>query len=360
MVSGAEPSVGRRLLVLCAAALIGLQLPAPRVTAHAFSATAHNVAPASPAACPLPIGQPAAEHLIARIRVGGGNHLSRPIDILSGLGSIWVLNHSTGSLIRINPRTNRVMERISLPGSSQAGQYHTYPAVGSGAVWLGGPWLTRVDVRRGTASSVSRMSGGTAIGFGYLWLADGSHKILWRLDLRTGKVLSKIRLEREGNEGLTTVRVGDGSLWVEDADTRLIVRIDPRSGHVIKRMHLGYAPVDIVFSGNSVWVVDTGKPNDYYSKAGCSTFYDIDPNTYAVKDKVSLGPNGGVPASAAAGRLWIRPAASLLVALNASNGRPEEALEGFPSDVEIGQALFANGSVWVTNVEDGSVWRLRP
>lgn len=342
-------------VILCAAAL--LALPTSRTSAPVFSA-AYASAPATRAICPLPTGTSVTNNVIARIQVGPGNELSAPTEMATQSGSIWVLNHRGGSLVGINPTTNRITKRIKLPGSSRAGQFHYALAAGAGAIWLGGPWLTRVDVQRGIASTISRTSGSTAIGFGYLWLADDNHKILWRLSLQTGKVLAKFRLEKEGLQGLGNVAVGNGSLWVDDPENALILRVNPQSGKVIKQMHLGYGPGGILFNGRTMWVSDSGKAMDL-TKAGCSTLYEVDANTYAIKARVPMGPFGGSVMAMAGGHLWVRTLPTLLVALNPASGQVEEALKGFPTGHYAGGILSSNGSLWVANWQDGTVWRVR-
>ena len=74
---------------------------------------------------------------MARIGIGGA-----PYDLLFHRGSVWVANASAGSVVRIDPRTNRVVKRIVTGGT---------PAnitVGLGAVWVGsasGTQVFRID-----------------------------------------------------------------------------------------------------------------------------------------------------------------------------------------------------------------------
>ena len=70
---------------------------------------------------------PVARKITARVQVGGDLD-----DVVATAGSVWVVSYGGRSVIRVNPRTNRVARRIALPGARGGASGIT--ATG-GAVW---------------------------------------------------------------------------------------------------------------------------------------------------------------------------------------------------------------------------------
>src|SRR6266511_4412211 len=94
--------------------------------------------PSTPASPPTTTTPPAP--LAARIRVGRG-----VAAVAVGQGGVWALR--SRSVVRVDPRTNRVTARIRAPAAdSWDGRF----ALGAGALWVGtGADTIRVDVRAG-------------------------------------------------------------------------------------------------------------------------------------------------------------------------------------------------------------------
>jgi streptogramin lyase len=62
---------------------------------------------------------------VATIHIGGN-----PAGLAVGEGSVWVADPATRSVIRVNPHTNQVEERIRVGGQPRG------ITVGAGAVWV--------------------------------------------------------------------------------------------------------------------------------------------------------------------------------------------------------------------------------
>ena len=69
-----------------------------------------------------------AGHVTARVPIGTAQN--GPLALAAGEGSIWVLDFSTGNLVRIDPNTARVTGRLQLPAEPER------VAVGNGKVWV--------------------------------------------------------------------------------------------------------------------------------------------------------------------------------------------------------------------------------
>jgi DNA-binding beta-propeller fold protein YncE len=146
--------------------------------------------------------------------------------IAFGAGSVW--GTSNGKVFRLDASTNRITAQIRSDMSPTA--------FAAGAVWgLSQDGLNVVRISPATNRVVAAIrlpSAGavlTASGTG-VWVtqgpADNPGSHLWKIDVRTNRVVGQVRLGRWGM--LDDVAVGDdGSVWVSlfDADRVLHVRL---------------------------------------------------------------------------------------------------------------------------------------
>lgn len=150
---------------------------------------------------------PRSNRVVARTSMGGG-----PVAVVAALGSVWVANSSPSSLMRIDPRTNRVVATLL----------------------------------------ESRFSSALALAHGLLWVAGGQH--LLGLDGQ-GRIVRQVLLPR------TVVRITaqDDHLWATDdcgcAVGRLL-RINLRQGRVSDTVTVGQTPVSLAAGYGATWVAN--------------------------------------------------------------------------------------------------------
>jgi virginiamycin B lyase len=114
--------------------------------------------------------------IVETIKVG-----PRPSRVALGEDAVWMLNRGDGSLTRVDPKTNKVVATIAVGAALADGDL----AVGEGSVWLSarGAPIVRVDPRSNRV--VQRFSGDAGgaitVAHGSLWLAAGP-SVTWRLD----------------------------------------------------------------------------------------------------------------------------------------------------------------------------------
>jgi YVTN family beta-propeller protein len=101
----------------------------------------------------------------------------------------------------------------------------------------------RLDTRRGTVADI-------AVGDGALWAvrsprAEGHGATLTRIDPVAHRVVANVALE--GDSG--GVAVGFTSVWVANTADDTLTRIDERTNEVLTRITVGDAPVDVVVGG---------------------------------------------------------------------------------------------------------------
>ena len=192
--------------------------------------------------------------------------------IVAGDDAIWIVGAGAErpyEVLRIDPVLLGITDRISL-GFADTGLAPTGLAVGHGSVWVTvakatdeGRWdrlageLLRIDEATGTIAdrfSVPPDPSGVAVGYGYVWLVEGSGKLA-RIDPSTGRIIQETTI----GTLLRDVVPAFGSLWVTDAyGDGSLVRVDPTSGDVQAR----FQHVSIASAGDDgIWVQGQGEPN---------------------------------------------------------------------------------------------------
>jgi YVTN family beta-propeller protein len=105
----------------------------------------------------------------------------KPGPLAVGVGGVWTLNRGNGTVTRVDPATNKVVATISLGGSVTDGEI----AAGLGSVWISAPGvpIIRIDPRTNRAVQRFTGEGGGAILVAHesLWVAAGP-QVTWRLD----------------------------------------------------------------------------------------------------------------------------------------------------------------------------------
>jgi CubicO group peptidase (beta-lactamase class C family)/streptogramin lyase len=221
---------------------------------------------------------------------------------MAGEGQLWSADAT--SLVRINPRTNKVAERIPVgPGTSDlALTGHTLWVTSTGKVF-------RVDLRRrrvvaivhgfanpqmivasrdaawvtdSWSESVKRINPATdrivanihvgedpealALGFGSLWVMNGTGGIISRVDPRTNRVSATIVVGHGVRNMYSSpwgrgVTVGFGRVWTVVHDDGKLVSIDPRTNRPVAALTIPVppsektvAPYQVAVGDGSVWV----------------------------------------------------------------------------------------------------------
>jgi DNA-binding SARP family transcriptional activator/streptogramin lyase len=280
--------------------------------------------------------------VIGEIPVG-----ARPSGIAAGAGSVWVGNRDDNTLLRIDPRSRKVVRTIGLPlepqevtvaadavwvatddgvvvridpSSNQIARAYRLrrtrdrccpPAITTGgtAVWVSqGGTLSRIDPSTNGVAQV-RDAGVVSItsGEGGLWLLTSAGK-LERLDPTTNAVLTSISRESIAYGALGGgVAAGAGAVWTGTYLDRALWKLDPVTGAFIGRVPLAHRPAGVAFSDGAVWIVTTD-----------GMLLRVDPRSDRVVRTIRLGAFAAqagsgeleaqgrwAPMVAAAGALWI-------------------------------------------------------
>jgi YVTN family beta-propeller protein len=286
------------------------------------------------AAVGLILAQP---QVTARVATG-----ANPCESVVAAAAVWVANEGDGTLVRIDPRTNRVTATIRLGRGTCA------VAAGAGAVWVANERtgsLLRVDPRTRRTRSV--VVGGAPfdvlVAAGTVWTTGFGNGTLVGVDPRTMRVTRRIRV----GGAPTGLLYNAGAIWVGlGRGATAVLRVDPGSGS-IQRFDVGAtAPSHFVATTSGIWVANDG-----------DTLVHIDPASGGVSGVVHAGRTLGQAALGADGTLWV-PDKEIdrIFRLDATTG---QLLESFTGSDGAFQALAAFGSVWVTSYAGTDVWRFR-
>jgi streptogramin lyase len=269
-----------------------------------------------------------------------------PEGLLYADGSLWVAEHHSGTMLRVDPGTGHVQASI-LGIGWQAQQ----PFTGAGLIWVPST-VSLVAIDPKTNKVVRRWAGsfsadGVFAG-GRLWIGNGSDDLL-ELDPVSGKEITRVRSTSENAEDcLNVVTFGAGSIWWSVNDASTLVRVDPTTGTIEARIGNLDQP-SVAFVGGDVWVIGYD---------GLARLLDTDTNSVSASVQYREG-SGGCPAPLAVDRstLWIVDAVTYN-SFYAFDG-PSRADTGHfdPGDTDIQDLIVANGSLWVDFFDSGYVAR---
>jgi hypothetical protein len=166
--------------------------------------------------------------------------------LTSGHGSIWISTGQDGRVLRVDPGSNAVTAEVDLGGGPV-----TELAISPDAVWASAIGdLVRIDPA--TNEVVDRVRspgtfGDVAFGEGSLWAISGAGDdgAVWRIDAETGDVRQRVPLANPNfwNE----IEAGEGAVWVssspiehrEGIPLAHVFRIEPSTGSITADVALG-------------------------------------------------------------------------------------------------------------------------
>jgi streptogramin lyase len=171
-----------------------------------------------------------------------GKHFGSPVELVVGGGSVWVstyrINSFAGALRKIDARTGRVLASLHVGTDPES------LALGFGSLWVvngTGGYISRIDPRTNRVAAQIALGSdeqnkfftlhSVAIGYGAVWVAVHKDHKLVRIDPATNRVTSSLTLPIPTNASTIDVwdlAIGDGSVWIH-AEPHLLYRVDPKA-----------------------------------------------------------------------------------------------------------------------------------
>jgi hypothetical protein len=258
------------------------------------------------------------------------------------------------------PAGSRIVATVRIPTDG--------PAVVAGdAVWVvdregeaanadGTPTgsIFRVDMRTNTVTDrIGGVAGGAADeGFGAVWVAAFNFNAVYRIDTATHRV-ARLASGPSSAEGPNDVALTATGVWVANHHGGTVAELDPVTGNVVRSLPIVApgpgGPQRLLADGNDLWL----------SVASDSTVLRIDPARGSVVQRATVpgGTCGGLAADAS--QIWIAAGycnSGRLSAIQRQTGRvTDKDVGGIPTDVAV-----AFGSLWVATDAPQRLLRVDP
>jgi streptogramin lyase len=263
-----------------------------------------------------------------------------PCGVVSAAGALWVANDGGGTLVRIDPKKNRVTRRI------RVGRGACEVAAGFGAVWVANyrtGSLLRVDLStyRARAIRVGDTPFDVVVAAGRVWTTTWRDGNLVEVDPARSRVVRRIRV----GSYPTSMLHRSGVLWVGfGREATDVARVDPASRQVT-RVAVGVkAPSHFLAAANVIWIVNDG-----------DAIVRLDPANGTVLGTTHAGRTLVQPASAPDGTIWVPDKEiDTIFRIDPATGRVVDAFAGGDGAYN---AVRAFGSMWVTSYAGSDVWR---
>ena len=179
--------------------------------------------------------------------------LDAPVTAVAvGFGSVWALD-DRASLVRIDPRTNRVRRQIPLDASAA---YNIW--IGAGSVWVAddqGAAVLRISPA--TNKTVARISVGDGpadmvFAGKRAWVITHRDNALHRIDTTTNDVTRLGTVASGGAAAERLALMGD-SLWITGRGVPLL-EVDPQTGAVLHTVDIHGTGIDVVATVDALWI----------------------------------------------------------------------------------------------------------
>jgi virginiamycin B lyase len=259
---------------------------------------------------------------------------------------VWISNKPKDSVARLNPQTNTVIATIPVGTRPCSGL-----AAGFGSLWVpscGDQTVTRVDLKTGAVTAtihatIGSSEGSIVAGAGSIWILTDAKGTLARFDPATNTLVAEIYVS-PGSYGLA---FGDDALWVTSSERNTVTRVDPRTNLIVETIAVGKTPRFIAAGGGAVWALNQGD----------GSVSRIDPATNKVVATIEVGvPGPGGDIAVGEGSVWVTAFEYPLSRIDPSTNAVMQQFTGKGGDaVRVGL-----GSVWLSNLEAGNVWRIDP
>ncbi|MDX6415315.1 MAG: hypothetical protein QOH23_2725 [Gaiellaceae bacterium] len=270
-----------------------------------------------------------------------------------GFDGVWAVGHHDETLEKIDPTTNRIVGRYRV-----AGFQALEPLEAAGSLWLpaaGGDFV-RFDPARGRVLARFPVNvAQVAWGYGSIWATTRDHQLL-RINLRTNKIVKRLRLLAGSNDFDDDVAIAYGSVWVTATDTATLMRIDPGTMRIVGSI-TGFGNTDswmpLTIGDGSVWI---------YRLTGKQGFvYRIDPYTNQIVKRIPIGhpnvawPNGYI--LDAGGSVWTCDAGNTMTQIDPGRNR---VVGWFKLSETCQEVAYGYGSIWTALYDHSRILRIAP
>jgi streptogramin lyase len=283
---------------------------------------------------------------ISELRKTATLHLGKTADwVAIAPDAVWVGSTSPFAVHRIDPRTNKQVATVKLPGEPCAGL-----ATGFGSLWIPlcgrSQMLAKVDLESNRLLNVFKIGpaaaeGGITASPDSVWLVVDKDGSLARIDPATGAVRQTVRVP----PGSYNPIYSDGQVWVTRAGGSEIMAVDAVTGMVSATAQTGPGPRFLTAGAGAVWTLNQGD--------GSLTRVDI--RTRKTTKTIALGiPGHGGDISFGDGMVWTTMWKIPLSVVDGASGTLLCQWQG-PGGDSLG---IGDGAIWLTDYHAGTISRI--
>jgi virginiamycin B lyase len=258
--------------------------------------------------------------------------------------AVWVSSARVNHVVQLLPATNSVglIADVQRPCSGLAEGFNSIwaPSCGSHSV-------IRLDPTTGKAiaeisADPANSEGGITVGDGAVWMVTKPSTLV-RIDPKTNKIAASVELP-SGSENPTFYK---GYLWVSSFQHDQFLKVDPKKLSVVASIPVGPKPRFLTAGADSIWTLNQGD----------GTITRIDVKTGKQIATIACGiPGPGGEITFGAGSVWAAVFDFPLTQVNVKTNTVVKQWAGQGGD----GIRFGLGSVWLSNLRQGNVWRLSP
>ena len=259
---------------------------------------------------------------------------------------VWISNAPKGTVTRINPKTDTIVDTIATGKRPCSGL-----AAGFGSIWVpncGDKTVSRIDLKTGKVTAtwpqtIGNSEGGIAVGAGSFWMMADALGSLVRINPATNAVIATIQVP----PGSFAVAFGGDAVWVTSTEQGVLTRVNPKTNDVDAKIPIGPKPRFLAVGGGSVWTLNQGD--------GTISRVDVTSNTLLGTIAAGLTGGGGEIA-VGDGSVWVTLMDFPLTRIDIATSSVAQQFVGKGGD----SVRFGHGSVWLSDIEGGRLLRLDP
>ena len=260
--------------------------------------------------------------------------------------AVWISNKPKNSVVRIDPKTNKVAETVTVGKAPCSGL-----AIAFDSLWVpncGDQTVSRVDLKTNKVTATFPMGiadseGGLAASPDSIWMLTDKNGTLARIDPATNKVAAEIYVA----PGSYMAAFGEGAVWITSTAKNLVSRVNPDTNLVTDTIPVGKAPRFLAIGEGAVWTLNQGD--------GSVTRIDFKTNKVVATIEVGVPGEGG-DIAAGEGSVWVTSFGFPISRIDPASNKVVQQFVG-----KGGDALRVGlGSVWLSNYEAQTVWRIDP
>ena len=267
-------------------------------------------------------------------------------DFLAADGDdVWALNNDR--IEKLSVASDKPVLTVNVPGACGA------LVVGYNSVWVAScreRSVYRINIKTGKVLAkipcgVADPDGeiSLAVGSGSLWILSDKAGTLTRISAKINKVETEIKVMPDSYCAV----YGFGAVWITNTKNNSVQRIDPKKNEVAATIKVGETPRFLAAGENGIWTLNQEK----------GTVSHINPKTnkeIAVIDAKVPGTGGDI--AAGGGHIWVRAKSRLLQTINPASNKIETI---YTPTAGSGAVRVANHFVWVTAHDIETIWVLK-